>query len=150
MKEEKFNSEQLKVLYDILGLIIPSPDEYFKPSASIILENSTNLTEEFNLLANSAIQNIKELSISSFNNDWGKLENEEKISVINLFQKKENRLFTNFCLSIINAYYTNTSVLKAINTKSIPPFPEGNQVKEIDLLMLEDVFLRGEIFRKTD
>lgn len=150
MKEERFSSEQLQVLYDILGLIIPSSDEYLKPSASIILEDSASLTEEFILLANSALHKIRELSILSFNNDWGKLENEEKIGVINLFQKKENRLFTNFCLCIINAYYTNALVLKAINTKSIPPFPEGNQLKEFDYLMLENVFLKGEIYRKTE
>ena len=150
MKELKFRSEQLQVLNDILTLIIPSSDEYLKPSAAIILDDSTNLPEEFNLLANSAIHKIQELSISSFNNDWVKLENEEKISVINFFQKKENRLFTNFCLSVINTYYTNEIVLKAINTKSIPPFPEGNKLKEFDYLMLENVFLKGEIFRKID
>jgi hypothetical protein len=150
MKEERFSSEQLQILYDILGLIIPSSDEYLKPSASIILEDSASLAEEFILLANSALHKIQELSILSLNNDWGKLENEEKIGVINLFQKKENRLFTNFCLCIINAYYTNALVLKAINTKSIPPFPEGNQLKEFDYLMLENVFLKGEIYRKTE
>lgn len=148
MKEERFSSEQLQILYDILGLIIPSSDEYLKPSASIILEDSDNLTEEFIVLANLVLHKIQELSDFSLNNDWGKLENEEKISIINLFQKRENRLFTNFCLSIINVYYTNELVLKAINTKSIPPFPEGNQLKEFDYLMLENVFLKGEIYRK--
>lgn len=150
MKEERFSSEQLQILYDILGLIIPSSDEYLKPSASIILEDSASLAEEFILHANSALHKIQDLCILSLNNDWGKLENEEKIGVINLFQKKENRLFTNFCLSIINTYYTNALVLKAINTKSIPPFPEGNQLKEFDYLMLENVFLKGEIYRKTE
>ena len=150
MKEEKFNSEQLQVLYDILGLIIPSSDEYSKPSAAIILDSKIKLPEEFILMSNSVVNHVQEICDLNLSKDWGKLENEEKISVINLFQKKENRLFTNFCLSIINAYYTNELVLKAINTKSIPPFPEGNQVKEIDLLMLEEVFLKGEIFRKID
>lgn len=150
MKEERFSSEQLQILYDILGLIIPPSDEYLKPSASIILEDSANLTEEFILLANSALHKIQELSNFSLNNDWGKLENEDKISIINLFQKKENRLFTNFCLSILNAYYTNALVLKTINTKSIPPFPEGNHLKEFDYLMLENVFLKGEIYRKIE
>ncbi len=150
MKEEMFSSEQLQILYDILDLIIPSSDEYEKPSASIILEDSANLTEEFILLANSALYKIQEIGNFSFNNDWEKLQNEEKLSVINIFQKKENRLFTNFCLSVINAYYTNALVLKALNTKSIPPFPEGNQLKEFDYLMLEHVFLKGEIYRKTE
>lgn len=150
MKEERFSSEQLQILYDILGIIIPSSDEYLKPNASIILEDSDNLTEEFIALANLALHKIQELSDFSLNNNWGKLENEEKISIINLFQKRENRLFTNFCLSILNAYYTNALVLKTINTKSIPPYPEGNQLKEFDYLMLENVFLKGEIYRKIE
>lgn len=150
MKEERFSSEQLQIIHDILNFIIPASDEYLKPSASIILEDSANLTEEFILLANSALNKIQELGNLSIINGWGKLENEAKISVINLFQKRETRLFTNFCLSIINTYYTNSLVLKSINIKSIPPFPEGNQLKEFDYLMLENVFLKGEIYRKID
>ena len=115
MKEERFSSEQLQILHDILGLIIPSSDEYLKPSASIILEDSASLTEEFILHANSALHKIQELSILSLNNDWGKLENGEKIGVINLFQKKENRLFTNFCLCIINSYYPTLSSKSHLN-----------------------------------
>ena len=45
-------------------------------------------------------------------------------------------------------YYSNKNVLTKLEVGSIPPFPEGNFVKEGDLYLLEKVFTKGPIYKK--
>lgn len=49
--------------------------------------------------------------------------------------------------SLLKAYYTNPNVQSQIGVGNKPPFPDGREVYEGDLELLEPVFNRGPIFR---
>ena len=51
---------------------------------------------------------------------------------------------------LMECYYQNGNVLEAINLGNRAPFPEGYHITEGDLTLLEEVYERGEIYRKVD
>jgi hypothetical protein len=106
------------------------------PEACIILEN-LNLN---NKVDSNFIQNCKILC-SSIN----QVESQEDIDFI----KKNNfRNFSNFVNSALILFYSNKEVLKNLKVGSSPPFPEGNYVKEGDIYLLEQVFLKDKIYKQ--
>ena len=72
------------------------------------------------------------------------IENQEQLD---LFKKNNFRDFSNFVNSFIILYYSNIEVLKKLNVGSIPAFPDGNFVKEGDIYLLEQVFLKEKIYK---
>jgi hypothetical protein len=48
---------------------------------------------------------------------------------------------------LLQCYYQNPLVVVAIGMEPRPPFPDGYQVDEGDLLLLETVYLRGKLYR---
>ena len=73
-----------------------------------------------------------------------KIENQEDLDI---FKKRNFRDFSNFVNSTLILYYSNKEVLKNLKVGSIPPFPEGNYVKEGDIYLLEQVFLKEKIYK---
>ena len=75
---------------------------------------------------------------------------EREIKEYILFSKRKNfRLLNDISVLLCECYYTNTSALKALNLPIDPPFPEGNILNEIDFTLLEGVYNRGSIYRKS-
>lgn len=95
-----------------------------------------------------AITEIGEINNLEYSKDFKTLNVDEKKDVIQLFKKKSKRHFNEIVFKVITYYYTNEKVLSVISSQSVPPFPKGNFVKEGDLLLFEDVFLKGNIWRK--
>lgn len=71
------------------------------------------------------------------------------LDVIFLERRKDYRRFTLLLNEILIEYYSHPKVVGKITKKDEAPFPEGNFVKEGDIYLLEDVYLRGEIYKKV-
>ena len=133
---EIFSKEEIKKLKSILKLIIPA-DETGMPETEFILNridldnpNHKKFVELGKLICNKI--------------DLNPVEREEDL---NKFKKANFRDFSVFVNLILILYYSNIAVLSMLEVGSVPPFPEGNFVKEGDLYLLESVFLREKIYK---
>jgi hypothetical protein len=131
---EIFNSEEINKLQSILKLILPS-GETNMPEASLIINNL-----DFN--------NKSHLKFAEASKDlcvkFEKIDNQKELEEL---KKKNFRAFSNFVNTLLIIYYSNIEVLKKLQVGSIPPFPEGNYVKEGDIYLLEQVFLKEKIYK---
>ena len=127
------SSDELNKLIKILDLIIPNKAEM--PGASIILDNldiAKHLNQEF-------INSSRVIC--------------EKLEILNLtesfytIKKTDFRLFSEFINIVLILYYSNKKVLENLNVGSVPPFPIGNNLKQGDIYLLEQVFLKEKIYR---
>lgn len=131
-----FSSNEIEKLNSILKLIMPA-GETGMPEAEVILHsidpNNPNHTK------------FVELSKSIYNNiGLNAIKNEEDL---NQFKKANFRDFSVFVNMVLILYYSNPLVLSKLEVGSVPPFPDGNFVKEGDIYLLEQVFLREKIYK---
>jgi len=132
---EILSSDEIQKLNSILKLIIPSGNEGM-PDAGLILSsivadnpNHTKFIESSKVICN-------KISLNQINN-------EEDLT---LFKKANFRDFSVFVNIVLILYYSNINVLSKLEVGSVPPFPEGNFVKEGDIYLLEQVFLKEKIY----
>ena len=131
-----FSSEEIEKLNSILELIMPAGDSGM-PEAELIL-NSINLD-------NISHQKFVEISKVICEKIGQKcIKNSEDLSQ---FKKANFRDFSVFVNMVLILYYSNKTVLTKLEVGSIPPFPEGNFVKEGDIYLLEQVFLKEKIYK---
>jgi hypothetical protein len=130
---EIFNTEELIKLNSILSLILPTSDSGMPESLVVLdnLENSNNIHLKF-------IEACKILC-----NKVEQIENQEHLD---LLKKRNFRDFSNFVNMFLIIYYSKKEVLKKMSVGSIPPFPDGNYVKEGDIYLLEQVYLKEKIY----
>ena len=131
---EIFNTKEIEKLDIILKLILPSIKTNM-PDANLIL-NDLDINNKFDL---KFIEASKALCFKI-----EKIENQEDL---NFFKKRNFREFSNFVNSCLILYYSHKEVLKNLKVGSIPPFPEGNFVKEGDIYLLEQVFLKEKMYK---
>ena len=134
--------ENKKIIEIIFDFIIPQSKEFdMISSAELIDDEKKNILNNIDL-----IQTVK-----SYSKNVEKEENLEK-QIIQLFQiekRNNSRLYNEIILFVFKLYYSNQKVLKKIGKQSTPPFPNGNILEETDLLLFEDVYLRGKIYRDS-
>lgn len=133
---EIFCSDEVEKLTSILKLIMPA-GETGMPEAELILHsidatnpNYTKFVELSKVICNKIGLN--------------QIKNEEDL---NQFKKANFRDFSVFVNMVLILYYSNQTVLSKLEVGSVPPFPEGNFVKEGDIYLLEQVFLREKIYK---
>ena len=132
-----FSSAEKEKIGSILRLIIPAEDSGM-PEAELIL-NSIDLD-------NPNHKKFVELGKLICNKiDLNQVEREEDL---NKFKKANFRDFSVFVNLILILYYSKIAVLSMLEVGSVPPFPEGNFVREGDIYLLEQVFLKEKIYKE--
>ena len=131
---EIFTSGETTKLNNILKLVLPTIESGMPESIIVLdnLEKSNNIHFKF-------IENCKILCT--------KVEQIENQEQLDLLKKNNFRDFSNFVNTFLILYYSNLEVLKKLNVGSIPPFPDGNFVKEGDIYLLEQVFLKEKLYK---
>lgn len=127
------SSNEVKKLTLILDYFIPKNDEM--PGGSIILINldyGSHIIQEFIISARIICEKLEILNL---------------INSIDTLKKMDFRLFSEFVNLFLILYYSNTNVLRNLNVGSIPPFPVGNNLKQGDIYLLEQVYLKEKIYR---
>jgi len=129
-----FNKKEIEKLDIILKLILPNINTNM-PDANLIL-NDLDINNKIDF---KFIEASKALCFKI-----EKIENQEDLDI---FKKRNFRDFSNFVNSCLILYYSNKEVLKNLKVGSTPPFPEGNYVKEGDIYLLEQVFLKEKMYK---
>ena len=131
---EIFNKKEIEKLDIILKLILPNINTNM-PDANLIL-NDLDINNKIDF---KFIETSKALCF--------KIEKIEYQEDLDIFKKRNFRDFSNFVNSYLILYYSNKEVLKNLKVGSTPPFPEGNYVKEGDIYLLEQVFLKDKMYK---
>ena len=133
---EIFSLEEIEKLNSIFKLIMPA-GKTGMPEAELILHNID--------LANSNHTKFVELTKLICNKiDLNQIKNEEDL---NQFKKANFREFSVFVNMVLILYYSNKTVLSKLGVGSVPPFPEGNFLKEGDIYLLEQVYLKDKLYK---
>jgi hypothetical protein len=133
---EIFSLDERKKINSILSLIIPAGDTGM-PEAQLILK-TINLDIPSHIKFVEVSKAICDrISVNQINNEKD----------LNLFQKNNFRDFSIFVNMVLILYYSNIIVLQKLGVGSVPPFPDGNFVKDGDIYLLEQVFLKDKIYK---
>lgn len=131
----------------LLDTIIPPNIEIgIKGGSSIDLEEILG-TKEYTIIADKFSSLIIETANENHIRDLELLSIENLQKIIQKTKIKNFRFFNYIASLITEFYYLNKENRQALNLKTLPPFPEGNIIDDIDLTILEPVFNRGKIYR---
>lgn len=131
----------------LLDTIIPPNIEIgIKGGSSIDLEEILG-TKEYTIIADKFSSLIIETANENHIRDLELLSIENLQKIIQKTKIKNFRFFNYIASLITEFYYLNKENRQALNLKTLPPFPEGNIIEDIDLTILEPVFNRGKIYR---
>mgnify|MGYP001475691429 CR=1 FL=1 len=130
-----------------LELIIPESSDGKRPSAAQVGFLSYAEAEHILPFIIAVINLIIDESKKSFGQDFSKLKHNEQAEIIKKFKRSHFRNYIRLTTYVIDCYYQNDDVLRAIGLDPRPPFPDGYNVDEGDIMLLEPVFLRGKIYR---
>jgi hypothetical protein len=137
------NKQLLQALFEY---IIPSSQKLDMPSAAFIALSNIRFNDEDIQVFRNAINEITEITYSQFNST--RLQYDKMDQVLDHFKKNSKRLYNEVAFKVFNYYYTDVNILRKIGNNSVPLFPDGNVIPDDDLLIFEDVYLRGVIYRK--
>ena len=133
---EIFSLEEIKKLNSIFKLIMPA-GQTGMPEAEFVL-NKIDLENPIHCKFVELSRVIcNKIALNQFNT----------IEDLNIFKKSNFRDFSVFVNMLFLLYYSDKMVLSKLGVGSVPPFPEGNFVKEGDLYLLEQVFIREKIYK---
>jgi hypothetical protein len=131
----------------LLDTIIPPNLEFgIKGGSSIDLEEILG-TKEYTIITDKFSSLIIETANENHIRDLELLSIENLQKIIQKTKIKNFRFFNHIASLITEFYYLNKKNRQALNLKTLPPFPEGNIIDDIDLTILEPVFNRGKIYR---
>jgi hypothetical protein len=136
--EPKF--EIFKTFEALLDQIIPAELEFGLLSGSQV---GFKLEEDSLEL----VKLIDEYTFEKYNLAFYELSPTVRTVVADILRFKHKKFFNKIALNLAEYYYTRPEVLKKIGAGESPPFPHGNQVEDVDLSLLYDVFSRGKMYR---
>ena len=129
--------------------ILPGDQELGLPEGSDVNMERYLQEHGLNQRMSEYLELINVISVEDYECSFVDLNAEYRFKTVEKSRRKNNRLAAEMIVHCLKAYYTHTSVLKAISAGSVPPFPEGNYISEPDWSLLEPVYERGRIFRET-
>ena len=137
-----------KLAFSILldTIIPPNLEIGIKGGSSIDLEEILG-TKEYTIITDKFSSLIIETANENHIRDLELLSIENLQKIIQKTKIKNFRFFNYIASLITEFYYLNKENRQALNLKTLPPFPEGNIIDDIDLTILEPVFNRGKIYR---
>jgi len=137
-----------KLAFSILldTIIPPNLELGIKGGSSIDLEEILG-TKEYTIITDKFSSLIIETANENHIRDLELLSIENLQKIIQKTKIKNFRFFNYIASLITEFYYLNKENRQALNLKTLPPFPEGNIIDDIDLTILEPVFNRGKIYR---
>lgn len=148
LNKESLSEEEKSVLDQLLDLIIPASADGKMPSAAEIgfdeylcVHNMIPWVRESLTFLRDEAQQIKGAAFLLLTPD-------DKMEVVTTARRKNPRTFASFTNMVTRCYYLNARVIKAIGQDVRPPFPNGYQLTEGDLCLLEPVYERGSIYRE--
>lgn len=142
-----FDASDISILRELFDYIIPARVDNVKPGASFLFDFDVKYSASDILMFKKVLAQISDFSKTQYEKEYAKLGTIDKQIILKTLKQKSNRSFNALVFGIMRHYYTNDIILEAIGVKSRPPFPDGNSILEGDMLLFEQVYEKGKIFR---
>jgi hypothetical protein len=149
-KPEKsgLTEEEAAALLLILDHLIPASPDGRCPSASEIGFPASMMAGGWTVWVQEGLLRILKESLSQCQCSFLELSPTDRASLIDRLLRKMFPFFNRLGHKLIECYYHDDRVLKAIGCSIHPPFPEGFRVPDGDWPeLLEPVFMREQLYR---
>jgi hypothetical protein len=141
------SAAQERTLAALLNLMIPPSGDGRLPGAAdvgflayLVRENLVGWLRDGLLGIDQQLQDARRGEFSTLNGP-------EQAALFEAWRRRHARFFAELSTHVLQCYYQNDRVLKAIGLEARPPFPLGYVVQEGDLTLLEPVLERGKLYR---
>jgi hypothetical protein len=136
--------ENLKALFE--GIIPADPNGLF-PSASdpIIFSDFLSASADQEQSVRAALGSLDDLSVSAYL----ELSEENREEVTQKFYRIRTPAVTVLLSLLVQSYYRDDRVMKAIGLEARAPHPKGFEIPQGDWDLLEPVKKRGKIYRDS-
>jgi hypothetical protein len=142
-----FDASEISTLKEFFDYVIPATSNNGMPGASFLFDFEVNFSASDILLFKKVLTQISDFSKTKYENEYVKLGIIDKQIILKTLKQRSTRNFNALAFGIMRHYYTNNTILEAIGVKSRPPFPDGNSILEGDMLLFEQVYEKGQIYR---
>lgn len=144
---ENLNEEQKRTLNALVNLIIPPSEDGKMPGAADVCFLADIGSNKSLHWIQEGLFSIVEESHKNYGKEFSMLKSSDQALLIDRFKRSFIQIFNRLTTQIIQCYYQDDDVLEALGLEARPPFPNGYSLKEVDLTLLEPVYLRGKIYR---
>jgi hypothetical protein len=147
IKTESLTEDEKGTLDLLLDMIIPASLDGQMPSASEINIYEVLCAENMVPWLHEGLKCIVDEAQQKAGQSVSVLGGSLHIDVVERVRRKHPRYFATLANIIIQCYYQDPRVIKAIGLEVRPPFPRGYLLEEGDFCLLETVYERGPIYR---
>jgi hypothetical protein len=142
-----FNQQEKHLLRRLAGSIISASDQLKLPGA----DEETIFAE---ILRRVERKSELRQGMAEFFAEFGgiekvaNLDNGDFQALMDVVQTKQHMFLATTLILVVQSYYQNPAVLRALNKPDRPPFPEGNVLEQGDWSLLDQVKKREPFYRK--
>ena len=145
-----FSEQQRTLLYAVLDHIVPPNGDL--PAAGELrvaehVEGVAGLSQGTRRLFSEGLKSIEVTSVQMHSSEFVELSDEDKVGVLRQVESQNPDFFSALVVQTYAGYYTNPKVLRAKGLKLRPPQPQGYELDEFDMSLLENVRKRGKVYR---
>lgn len=133
----------------LLDTLLPGDAELGMPSALsagvaqfLLRQGQQSVLDEF-------LAALETIAIQKYQTTWVSLDKHKRLACIERSMRSHFQLASRFLSQVLRGYYTAPTVQISLNAGAVPPFPQGNQLAEINWDLLEPVYERGPIYREV-
>jgi hypothetical protein len=87
---------------------------------------------------------------SAFAGEFSELSNEQKDNVLKQVEAADPDFFSELVRQTYNGYYMNPRVLELCGLEARPPQPRGHHVELGNINLVENVKLRGKVYKEVE
>ncbi len=135
--------QENQLLAVLLDILIPASADGRLPSAATV--GLFAVPEPWLL---KGLRDIEAAAQEHLQSSFIALARDQQEALVDKLRRKMFRFFGDLGKQLIQGYYQNERVIKAIGGEARPPFPLGYFPIDGDLSLLEPVFERGRIYRE--
>ncbi len=147
--DNPLDAEQTATLRYIVGAMIPASEEFGVPGADdpVIFDDVLSIVRTNVDLVGTAISAVDAIARSRFDERLIDLAEDDRESVILEFGQSPATPMRYLVTITAQCYYRDDRVMASLGMEARPPFPDGHEVPQGDLSLLDPVRARGPIWR---
>ena len=148
--DQLLTEQQRRTLDAVLEIIIPADEARGMPSARDVdvMAYVSEVAEQRVDAIREELDSLDAESLKETNAAFSDLSAADQQALTEKLKAAQRYFLVTIVLQALQCYYQHDTVLTALGMKPGAPFPEGNEVPQGDLSLLDPVRARGKIYRE--
>ena len=150
-KKGSFSKDQVEVLRELVGIMIPASQEYTVPGADdeIIFEAILVAAQVDLHLIEAGLRSLDTMSKSRYRKEFIFLDKPTRQKVVHEFLQSAELYVIEIINVTLQCYYSDDRVMTSLDMEARSPFPIGYEVEQGDWSLLDLVKRKAKIYRKA-